>query len=449
MILRWFISKAVREACIVHKHYRRLLSAQCDTLSPQAIGAVEAALQKLNEAIRSGENKGALRIKAEELQFAGEKWLKPYPHPVWRENVEVLLVALAVAMGIRTFFLQPFKIPTGSMQPTLFGVTSKPDFGKVEFWRNEEDPVEKQKVQDEITAQIKQRNSVQIPTGWERVKDWFKGESFLHVVAQNDGEVQFISKPTKFLIFNLKQTIVIGGHPQTIWFPPDYGEQPLEVRAGFSIPVGPGQSIDLFKGHVFHKGDTVINMRVSAGDHLFVDRMSYNFRKPDRGEIVVFETRGIHHPRMPQDEFYIKRLVALPGEKVQVGNDRHLRINGNRLDASTPHFARVYGFNPDQPPEESKFSGHVNGAVAEKFDLYPNLAPNFPDENTVYTNELFEVTNIITGAGQDIDSYMVMGDNTCNSFDSRAWGPFPAKNVIGKSFFVYWPLTDRFGWGNE
>jgi signal peptidase I len=91
----------------------------------------------------------------------------------------------------------------------------------------------------------------------------------------------------------------------------------------------------------------------------------------------------------------------------------------------------------------------VNGAVAEKFDLYPNLAPNFPDENTVYTNELFEVTNIITGAGQDIDSYMVMGDNTCNSFDSRAWGPFPAKNVIGKSFFVYWPLTDRFGWGNE
>jgi len=38
------------------------------------------------------------------------------------------LVALAVAMGIRTFFLQPFKIPTGSMQPTLFGVTSFPEF---------------------------------------------------------------------------------------------------------------------------------------------------------------------------------------------------------------------------------------------------------------------------------------------------------------------------------
>ena len=44
---------------------------------------------------------------------------------------------------------------------------------------------------------------------------------------------------------------------------------------------------------------------------------------------------------------------------------------------------------------------------------------------------------------------MVMGDNTCNSFDSRAWGSFPAANVIGKQFFVYWPITDRFGWGNR
>jgi type IV secretory pathway protease TraF len=42
-----------------------------------------------------------------------------------------------------------------------------------------------------------------------------------------------------------------------------------------------------------------------------------------------------------------------------------------------------------------------------------------------------------------------MGDNTMNSFDSRGWGAFPATNVIGKSFFVYWPITDRFGWGHR
>ncbi len=435
MVIRWLFSKTVREACTVKKHYRRLLAAQRDQLSAQAIGAIEAAVANLSQAITSGANKGAIRIKAEELQFAGEKWLKPYPNAAWRENVEVLLVALAVAMAIRTFFLQPFKIPTGSMQPTLFGVTSEPNFAKVEFWRNAEIPVEKEKIQAEIAAQFKERNSLQIPTGWERIKQWFEGNSYLHVVAEADGQVQHISPPVRFLIFNIKQTIVIGGHAQTIWFPPDYGEQPLQVRAGFNVPVGGGQHIDLYEGHVFHKGEDVIKMEVSAGDHLFVDRMSYNFRKPERGEIIVFETRGIDNPHMPQDEFYIKRLVALPNEKVQIGNDRHLRINGQWLDASTPHFEMVYGFNPKLPPRESHFSGHVNNAVAAEYDLYPNLAPNFPDQDTVYDN---------TG-----DNYMVMGDNTCNSFDSRAWGSFPARNVIGKSFFVYWPLTGRFGWGNR
>jgi signal peptidase I len=40
-----------------------------------------------------------------------------------------------------------------------------------------------------------------------------------------------------------------------------------------------------------------------------------------------------------------------------------------------------------------------------------------------------------------------MGDNTMNSLDSRSWGDFPAANVIGRAFSVYWPVTDRFGWG--
>jgi signal peptidase I len=63
----------------------------------------------------------------------------------------------------------------------------------------------------------------------------------------------------------------------------------------------------------------------------------------------------------------------------------------------------------------------------------------FPDESTVHEVEPA--------------NYMVMGDNTVNSFDSRAWGEFPAANVIGKSFFVYWPITTgdkgRFGWGHR
>lgn len=441
MILRWFISKTVREALTVHKHYRRLLAAQRDLLSPQAIASVQDKLDELLAAIREG-HKGRINVKAEELQFAAEKWLKPYPNAAWRENVEVLLVALAVAMGIRTFFLQPFKIPTGSMQPTLFGVTSTPDCANYFMLRNMgADPATLSKVLEQQRAL---QNGLVTPTGWEAVKQWFQGFSYVHVVAPFDCTVT-IGPMYKKLIFNIWQDITFQGAGQQVtqrmWFPPDYGEVELAVRAG----VAPE-----FK---YRKGQDVVKLRVQAGDHLFVDRLTYNFRKPERGEIAVFETKGINHPRMPQDQFYIKRLVALPDERVQIGNDRHLIINGERLDASTPHFENVYSFDPNKPPHESQYSGHLNDAVADHYGInirpWIELAPLFPDENTIFTNQLVDVTNFVTGEGLVINSYMVMGDNTCNSFDSRAWGPFPARNVIGKSFFVYWPLTSRFGWGNR
>jgi len=445
MIFRWLMSKTVREAMTVHKHYRRLLAAQRDLLSPQAIEPVQAKLDELRAAVAEGHT-GRINVKADELQQTAEEWLKPYPSANWRENVEVLLVALAVAMGIRTFFLQPFKIPTGSMQPTLYGVTSTPDYAPVFLLRNLN--AEPEAVNKAYGQQMQVQKALVIPTGWERVKQWFEGISYVHVVARNDGVIKNVGTMNKLLIFNIKQSFVIGNtndnstdETYTMWFPPDYGESSIIQRGG------------LFPGMFYHKGDDIVKFAKHAGDHLFVDRFTYNFRRPDRGEIAVFETKGINNPRMAQDQFYIKRLIALPGEHIQLGNDRHLRINGQRIDASTPHFENVYGFDPNKPPRESQFSGHVNDTVADQTGLntrpYIELAPLFPDEETVFTNQLFEMTNLVTGEGRVINSYMVMGDNTCNSFDSRAWGPFPARNIIGKSFFVYWPLTSRFGWSNR
>jgi signal peptidase I len=415
--LRWFISSDVRNAVAMRKHVQRILSAQRDILAPPAIENVRRALANLTGALNSGAKAEALKKEMGSLEEASNKWLKPYPNAAWRENIEVLLVALAVAMAIRTFFLQPFKIPTGSMQPTLFGVTSVPDFTKVDFWKSD-----RAEIVAQLDGQLKQRNAITFPTGWERVKEWFAGVSYVHAVAQADGKLE-MGQMQHFLIFNLKQTFSIGGVQQTIWFPPDFGEQPIEKRAG----------IFLDPEHIYHKGDDVFKMKACAGDHLFVNRLTYNFRKPERGEIIVFETKGIEG--LPQDQFYIKRMVVKPGDHVQIGDDRHLIINGQRLDASTPHFENVYGFNPATPPRESQYSGHVNGTVDAKFGLIPNLAPLFPDAQTVFNN--------------DTDSYMVMGDNTCNSSDSRTWGTLPAKNIIGKSFFVYWPITPRFGWGNQ
>ena len=426
--IRWFISSDVRNAVAMRKHVHRILSAQRDILTPPAIENIKQALSDLTAALDAGAKGEALKKEMAKVEEAANKWLKPYPNAAWRENVEVLLVALAVAMAIRTFFLQPFKIPTGSMQPTLFGVNSEPDFSRL---TSEEDYINRSGLtlndqeQARLDAEIARLQNIQknvvIPTGWDRVKAWLHGDSYVHFVAPTDGKIDTIFPPQKFLIFDLWQSFTFAGVTHTIWFPPDFGESDLYHRAG------------LFPGRTYHQGEDVIKMRASAGDHLFVDRLTYNFRKPERGEIIVFETSGIEG--LPQDQFYIKRMVVKPGEHVSIGDDRHLVINGQRLDASTPHFENVYGFNPSTPPRESQYSGHVNGTVDREFNLYPNLAPLFPDAQTVFSN--------------DTDAYMVMGDNTCNSSDSRTWGTLPAKNVIGKSFFVYWPITSRFGWGNQ
>jgi len=382
-ILRWFLSKTVRQATAMRRHVLRLLAAQRDLLPAPAHQGVETAARQLAAALTEGAERAVLRQQMENLEKAANKWLRPYPHPAWRENVEVLLVALAVAMAIRTFFLQPFKIPTGSMQPTLFGVTS---------------------------LNLVERPDLKPTRGLARIREWFQGYSYVRVVARANGAFQRVDEPLRLLILNIKQTLWLGGVPHRIWFPPDCGQQDLASRAG------------LRRGEEFRVGDEVVHLKVRSGDHLFVDRLTYNFRPPRRGEIIVFETRGIRS--LPQDQFYIKRLVALGGEHVQIGEDHHLVINGRRLDAATPHFEHVYFFPTNQPPRDSQYDGHVKD---------PRLAPYFvanPDGVRVAPHH-----------------YMVMGDNTWNSKDSRDWGDFPATNVIGKSFFVYWPISERFGWG--
>jgi signal peptidase I len=215
-------------------------------------------------------------------------------------------------------------------------------------------------------------------------------------------------------LFNLKQEFQFNDKLYTIWFPAD----DLFQRAGYL----PSSDNGIVGPVHFNAGEPMLRLKVMAGDHLFVDRLTYNFRHPERGEIIVFETTGI--PPLPQGQFYIKRLVALGGEKVQIGSDRHLIIDGKRLDQSTPHFDKVYSFDPAKGPQESQWSGHVDDA---------RLAPQFARA----PNGVFTVRP---------EHFMVMGDNTLNSYDSRGWGDFSRTNVIGRYFFVYWPFSSRFGW---
>jgi signal peptidase I len=390
MKLRWFLSSTVRHATDMRKHVQKLLNAQRDILSPQAIAAVQDGLKEMEAALGADANDQVLQKQMEALEKTAAKWIKPYPNAEWRDNVEVFLVAIVVAMGIRTFFLQPFKIPTGSMQPTLFGVT---------------------------TVDLRSDPDFKMPGIFTRAFDVLvRGTIYHQFIAPQDGEIDTLriaSKPDQFLRFFNRQTI---------WVRYANGEEvPLNLWCGPDDPAN--QARWLYQPYFFHKGDPILCFKESTGDHLFVDRLTYNFRRPHRGEIVVFKTKGIR-AIANQDQFYIKRLIGLGGDTITIGEDRHVRINGQRLDASTPHFENVYGFDPRSKPRDSQYSGHI-------LDDRSNMKT--PDD-TLHV---------------DPGHFVVFGDNTVSSFDSRYWGELSEQNVIGKSFFVYWPISDRFGWGQE
>jgi signal peptidase I len=390
--IRWLTSKKVRTAVQMRHHVWKYVNAQRDLLKPEAIDALEASMQQVTDAIHQKDGAPTLDEAMENIEKTANDWLKPYPHAALRENIEVFLVAAAVVLAFRSFFFQPMAIPSGSAQPTFWGI---------------------------VAEDLKSKQDATVPTGLKKIYlSWVKGEKYYHVQARNSGVFRAIDeKPVRVIPFITKQRFMVGNEKYTLWWPPENLWSESKLQNGLSIK----------------EGDDIIKLKVTSGDHLFVDRFTYNFRRPTRGETIVFKSTGV--PKLTQNTHYIKRLVGLGGEKISIGDDRHAYINGTRLEASDPGFEFVYSFG-DNPPEDSKYSGHVNGKVAlEAGNMAVGMNTQFRDGETEY-----QIRD---------NHYFVMGDNTMNSYDSRAWLDFPREKVIGKQFFVFWPITDRFGWHNK
>jgi signal peptidase I len=120
-----FTPKWKKEAMHLAKGARKFVHYKRDIMAAERVAEIEARRVDLLAAIKSGD-RAKVDEASKQVRATCENSL-PYEKPVgWlEENVEVMFVAIVIALGLRAYYLQPFRIPTGSMQPTLNGIMGK------------------------------------------------------------------------------------------------------------------------------------------------------------------------------------------------------------------------------------------------------------------------------------------------------------------------------------
>ncbi len=136
---------------------------------------------------------------------------------------------------------------------------------------------------------------------------------------------------------------------------------------------------------------------LKARDHLVAEGLTLFARKPRRGDVIIFRTDEI--PGLREKTIYAQRVVGEPGDRLRFEGDK-LFVNGEETEMRNSEGPIKY--------------------------IWPSVSPNFgrPWEQEVPRG-----------------FYFTVGDNSANSMDSRSFGPFPAKNVVGRAVFRYWPLS--------
>src|ERR1700759_1578373 len=113
-----FASKIIKHSKLLLRHAHKFLRYKSDVLEESTREEIDAGMRRLRAALRQRAHK-QVETRAEALDAQLHKLSPITWESHWRENCEVILVAIVVAVAIRSYFLQPFKIPTGSMQPPL------------------------------------------------------------------------------------------------------------------------------------------------------------------------------------------------------------------------------------------------------------------------------------------------------------------------------------------
>jgi signal peptidase I len=354
---------------------------------------------------------------------------KVFPITMLGDWVEMLVMAAIVAGGIRSFFLQPFKIPTNSMWPTYNGMTSVVRAPSAAV------PSLKERIIGKITdwsstyvIQAEASGIVKIPLEFLGYDGAVKRYRLRHRTAGTDSQEIYIGNRAQAI--SVPQDFNLDGVLLRTFYP-TYAAMPLRRQDNerWEKVIAQAQLNNLIEetanGPMLktlmtaQSGEIILNFDILTGDMLFVDRVSYNFVNPSRGDTFVFRTNhipGLAVKGVPSQNYYVKRLAGTPGDKLRVDNDGKLFVNGSVVTSPEPMVLN----------SQRAISRNYYGYLAD----IGNFGYSIP-----LTNE-YQVT-----AGH----YYALGDNSANSFDSRGWGEVPEKDVVGRPVVILHPFGPRWG----
>ncbi|MSU24811.1 MAG: signal peptidase I [Opitutus sp.] len=406
-------------------HFRR------DVLTAAQVGELQSQIAGLQSLLKARAEAEKLKLAIESLEDVLRRTGGAiYPKSALVENVEFFLVAAIVILGIRTYFVQPFKIPTNSMWPTYNGMT----------------PEVFAKPADEPAAVTEAVRMVAFGAWPHRLDAPASGEILIPVgMAEGPGTVHYrLVAGRSWLVIptQLREyTLLVDEQPVKVRVPLDFdfdwvvstaffpsgsmhssqgflATVESRIESGqFETRIIGGQRLRCLRtGRHVRAGERVLGFDEMTGDQLFVDRFSYNFVRPTVGSGFVFRTGNIPDiARSYGDQYYIKRLVGGPGDTLQI-KEPVLWRNGQPVTG-----AEAFDKNGRRV---DRYRGYFNGSRSNGAQFLLN-----PEEKLTVPPR----------------AYFAMGDNSGNSADGRYWGFVPGKDVIGRPVFVYFPFTRHWG----
>jgi signal peptidase I len=389
----FFTPKWKQDTDVLLKGARKFIHYKKDLLKQDRIDEIESRITDLKAASKSGD-RGAAEECATQLRATCENALPSTAKPRWfEENVEVIFVALVVALGLRSYVIQPFRIPTNSMHPSLNGIiaTSIPS------------------------------GEYKSPWVGKQLYDWAsRGRVWKHIEAPADGRIIRLEDKS-WMFFSRTKIVFDSGDSVTFPAPTNETNQAINGNDRQSTCIG----------RSYKKGQLLFQGTVDGGDLVLVDKISYHFRNPIRGEVFVFDTRGIEKriakfsgSDQAKATHYIKRLCGVPGDTLRIESP-NLYVNG--AIATEKGISKVM-----EMPNRGR-NGGMGYSYAEP---HPNSQLIQAGDELVLAKQ----------APMGMREYAALGDNSGNSLDSRYWGTVKEFNVVGPALISLWPFTTGH-WG--